>query len=408
MYSREELLHYCKTFVVPKSRSIRKWEEGESFCISFLNPKEEYVLFVGKYLINLLKIECEEHECLKYSYALLTFLMCDNLLDRSIVNSEHDEYFFFRGSFMRKNCYWDLFEDLQSLVKNIQRVYIKCEHLNSDTEVFESGSCNKSCSIYNSNYGCVNCFDCIDCEYCIDCTHCNKCNHCIDCTNCYECNYCNSCKRIRNCIYSENLFRCFRCKYSKQCTLCRTCKDCNQCNNCNFCSQCNNCEKCRTCKYCCDCKECNHCSYVKNGDKCYGIHNKSKEWNNVKEITDIIKDSNYLLPIVKVVDINDEGWRLECTSQEYIIIYDSCGVIRFKGRLTCKNPRKLSVDNMYLCCGSIYNEHGVLTDILYIGRTKKKNQSKCLSIENFCKGNYLCEKLVKKYDLMGNLVYSTI
>ena len=63
---------------------------------------------------------------------------------------------------------------------------------------------------------------------------------------------------------------------------------------------------------------------------------------------------------------------------------------------------------MYLCCGSIYNEHGVLTDVLYIGRTKKKDKSKCLSIENFCKGNYLCEKLVKKYDLMGNVVYSTI
>ena len=108
------------------------------------------------------------------------------------------------------------------------------------------------------------------------------------------------------------------------------------------------------------------------------------------------------------VDINYEGSTLECTSQEYIIIYDPCGIIRFKGRLTCKDPRKLNVDNMYLCCGSIYNEHGVLTDVLYIGRTKKKNQSKCLSIKDFCNGKSLCEKLVKKCDLMGNVVYSTI
>ena len=151
---------------------------------------------------------------------------------------------------------------------------------------------------------------------------------------------------------------------------------------------------------------------MKKSGKYSGIHNdkpvKGKEWDTVEDITDIIKDSNYLLPIVKVIDINDEGWRLECTSQEYIIIYDPCGIVRFKGRLTNKNPCKLSVNNMYLCCGSIYNEHGVLTDILYIGRTKKKDQSKCLSIENFCKGNYLCEELAQKYDLKGNVIYNNI
>ena len=411
-YSREELLHYCKTFVVPKSRSILEWKEGESFCISFLKPKEEHVLFAGKYLINLLKIECEEHECIKYSYALLTFFMCDNLLDHSIVvdkgknNYEHDLFCF---SFEEREHTVLNYRAKNALMNNIQSVFIRCEHLNSDTEVFESGSCNDLCYfLLDNNYACINCYDCTSCHYC------------IDCTNCYECNYCNSCKRSRTCIYSENLFRCVYCKYSKQSTLCRTCKYCNKCNNCKYCAQCNNCEKCRTCKYCSDCKDCTHlknsdnccecndCSYVKNGDKCYGIHNKSKEWNNVKEITDIIKDSNYLLPIIKVVDINEEGWRLECTSQEYIIIYDSYGVVRFKGRLTCKNPRKLSVNNMYLCCGSIYNDHGVLTDILYIGRTKKKNQSKCLSIENFCKGKCLCEELVRKYDLTGTIVYDTI
>ena len=399
-YSREELLHYCKNFVIPKSKNIRKWEEGESFCISFLNPEEKYVLFAGKYLINLLKIECEESEQLAYSYALLTFFMCDNLLDRSIVadkGKDNYERDLFRFSFEERNSSVLSYRDKNALMNNIIKVFIRCGHLKSDTEVFESGSCNDLCYFEsNNNYACINCYDCTRCEYC------------IDCTNCYECNYCNSCKRSQYCIYSENLFRCFRCKYSKQCTLCRTCRDCNQCNNCNFCSQCNNCEKCRTCKYCSDCKECNHCSYVKNGDKCCGIHNKSKEWNNVEDILDIIKDSNYSLPIVKVVDINDEGWRLECTSQEYVIIYDSCGTIRFKGRLTNKNPCKLSVNNMYLCCGSIYNEHGVLTDVLYIGRTKKKDQSKCLSIENFCKGRCLCEELVRKYDLMGTIVYNTI
>lgn len=387
-YSREELLHYCKNFVIPKSKNIKKWEEGESFCISFLNPKEEYVLFAGKYFINLLKIECEEHECLKYSYALLTFFMCDNLLDRSIVADKgrnNYEYDLFRFSFEERNNNILSYYEKNALMNNIQSVFIRCGHLKSDTKVFESGSCNDFCYFeLNNNYACINCYNCTSCRYC------------IDCTDCYECNYCISCKESQTC------------KYSKQSTLCRTCRYCNQCNNCKYCEQCNNCEKCRTCKYCCDCKECNHCSYVKNGDKCCEIHNKSKEWDNVKEITEIIKDSNYLLPIVKVVDINDEGWRIECTSKEYVIIYDSCGIVRFKGRLTNKNPRKLSVNNMYLCCGSIYNEHGILNDILYIGRSKKRNQSKCLSIENFCKGYYLCEELAQKYDLKGNIIYNNI
>lgn len=412
IYSREELLHYCKTFVIPKSKNIQEWEEGENFCISFLKPNEEHVLFVGNYLINLLKIECEESEQLKYSYALLTFFMCDNLLDRSIINRGHDAFYLFHGSFIRRDRSTIDYYQRCTLIKNIIRVYIKCKHLKSDTEVFESGSCNKTYYILNNNNACINCCDCNDCEYCIDCTNCNKCNHCISCYN------------SKTCIYSEKLSRCVYCKYSKQCTLCRTCNYCNQCNNCNFCSQCNNCKECKSCKYCSDCKDCTHlknsdnccdcndCNYVKKGDKCSGIHNnkpiKGKEWDNVKKMTDIIKYSNYSLPIVKIVDINDEGWRIECTSKEYVIIYDSCGTIRFKGRLTCKTPCKLNVEDMYLCCGSIYNEHGVLIEILYIGRSKKRNQSKCLSIEKFCKGYYLCEELTQKYDLKGNVVYSTI
>ena len=400
-YSREELLHYCKNFVIPKSKSIHEWKEGESFCISFLNPKEEYILFVGKYLINLLKIECEESELLKYSYALLTFFMCENLLDYLIVDRERiqDTYYLFYRYSVKKRDYHELLDDNEkcALVNNIRDIFIRCGHLKSDTKVFKSGSCNDSYIIWNDNIACINCYDCRRCEYCIDCTNCYKCEHCV------------SCERSRTCIYSENLAKCVYCKYSKQCASCKTCNYCNQCNYCKFCTQCNNCNDCRSCKHCC---ECNDCTYLKKGNNFNGIHNdkpvKGKEWDTVKDITDIIKDSNYSLPIVKVIDINDEGWRLECTSQEYIIIYDPCGTIRFKGRLTCKNPCKLSIDNMYLCCGSIYNDHGVLTDVLYIGRTKKKDQSKCLSIKDFCNGKSLCEKLVKKYDLMGNVVYSTI
>lgn len=394
-YSREELLHYCKTFVIPKSKNIHEWEEGENFCISFLKPNEEHVLFVGNYLIDLLKIECEESEQLKYSYALLTFFMCDKLLDRSNVNKEDDEYSFFLGSITRQtNCYRERYGyyNIRVFVRNIQRLYINCKHLKSDNKVFESGSCNKSHIILNDNYACINCFACNYCEYCIDCTDCNNCNHCI------------SCEKSQTCFYSEKLVECVVCKYSKHCTSCRNCNYCNQCIYCNFCSHCDNCDKCKSCKYCYDSKGITN---VKNSDPNY-IHVRGKEWNNVKEIKDIIKDSNYSLPIVKVVDINDEGWRLECTSKEYVIIYDSCGTIRFKGRLTCKNPCKLNVEDMYLCCGSIYNEHGILNDILYIGRSKKRNQLKCLSIENFCKGYYLCEELAKKYDLKGNVVYNNI
>ncbi|MBR2022844.1 MAG: hypothetical protein IJ997_04050 [Mycoplasmataceae bacterium] len=409
-YSREELLHYCKTFVVPKSKNIQEWEEGENFCISFLEPKEEYILFVGKYLINLLKIECEESEQLKYYYALLTFLMCDNLLDRSIVDKNYTSDLFHYSFHKRK--YTLSYYEKCALVKNIKHVFIQCKHLNSDTEIFESGSCNQSYNLYNINDACINCFVCNFCEYCIDCTDCYKCNNCVSCYN------------SQTCIYSEKLVDCVHCKYSKQCTSCRTCNYCNQCNNCNFCTQCDNCKECKSCKYCSDCKDCTHlknsdscsdckdCSYLTNSENCCEVYNekhvRGKEWDNVKEIKDIIKDSNYSLPIVKVVDINDEGWRLECTSKEYVIIYDSCGIIRFKGRLTCKTPCKLNVEDMYLCCGSIYNEHGVLNDILYIGRSKKRNQSKCLSIENFCKGYYLCEELAQKYDLKGNVIYNNI
>ena len=402
-YSREELLHYCKTFVIPKSRNVLEWEEGESFCISFLKPTEEHVLFVGKYLINLLKIECEESELLKYSYALLTFFMCDNLPDRSIIdrirNTNRNTYFLFYCYLIDTREIFGFVRDYfekRALINNICDICIHCKHLNSDTKVFKSGSCNDS-RIIRDNDACINCYNC------------DKCKYCIDCTDCYKCNYCVSCEKSKTCIYSENLVKCVYCKYSKQCTSCRTCNYCNQCNYCKFCTQNNNCEKCISCKYCCDC---NDCTYLKKGESFSGIHNdkpvKGKEWDNVEDITDIVKDSNYLLPIIKVVDINDEGWRLECTSQEYIIIYDPCGIVRFKGRLTNKNPCKLSVDDMYLCCGSIYNNHGVLTDVLYIGRTKKKDQSKCLSIKDFCNGKSLCEKLVRKYDLTGTIVYSTI
>ena len=82
IFTREELLTYCKNFVIPKSKDIKQWEQGENFCISFLETDDSHVLFVGDHLCKVLGIECKEHnERLKYSYALLTFLLCDNIYE---------------------------------------------------------------------------------------------------------------------------------------------------------------------------------------------------------------------------------------------------------------------------------------------------------------------------------------
>ena len=145
-------------------------------------------------------------------------------------------------------------------------------------------------------------------------------------------------------------------------------------------------------------------SYNKNGiDKTPIAVNK--QWKNVKDIEEIIKEENYNLPIVRVLDVNNDGWRLECTSKEYILIYDSENIIRFKGRLTNKNTKKLDLDDMFLCCGSIYNEHGGLEGILYISRTKKDDKRIRLSVKDFCSGNEI--KFINQYklfDLRGNVI----
>ena len=331
IYTREELLSYCKSFVIPKSKDIKQWESGENFCISFLETDDSHVLFVGNHLFKVLGIKCEEHECLKYSYALLTFLMCDNIY-------EHVD---FKGLVQYKQnnelCYNSLwFNKLfitrnikkSAVINNIKQVCINYNYLKNefkfskDTSKFCSGSCNLDNSINKESYACINCKYTDHSNYCIQCNRCQYCNYCI---NNYGCTYCSN---------SENL------------TLCKNSSR-------------------------------NTTTIV--------IHDlMTFEQHDIKEI---VNEENYKLPIVKVLNVNNDGWRIEYTSKEYILIYDPENTIRFKGRLTNKNAKKLELENSFLYCGLVYSNNGTLLGIAYFSRSSRSKGTK-LSVIDFCNNNY--------------------
>ena len=393
IFTREELITYCKNFVIPKSKDIKQWELGENFCISFFGTTDEYVLFAGKHLIDVLGFECEETDILKYSYALLTFLMCDTIYsyDLKYLCYTNDKWYHNifpmretnSDGYSYNNNFSHLYKNIKYTIVNYKNDKIICK-FDKNTHKFKSGSCNKSTCPRN-NFACINSSYNDYCNYLINCEGCENCSFLTDSTNCKRCEYCDSCKSLTNC------------------------KHCNNCTNCKWLSDCEECKNCTSCKNCKSCNKCKKCILVEDLYNENGIDKTpiavNKQWKNVKDIEEIIKEENYNLPIVRVLDINSNGWRLECTSKEYILIYDSENTIRFKGRLTNKNTKKLDLNDMFLCCGSVYNEHGGLEGILYISRTKKDDKRIRLSVKDFCSGNEI--KFINQYklfDLRGNVI----
>lgn len=401
------------------------------------------MLFIGKYIIETLCLKLEDS--LQNFEALVTFFLVDNFIDYDCTCKNVPEAIYYRLFDKPKARH------LKYFMNNVVRLLINHDGLDFDknTNLFKSGSLNKIYKNENGEYAisynrsCVNCESsdncthCINCERCYssgnlqnciysryssnckNCTKCKECYKCINCTDCTECenskecNNCKNCEKCNECSDCINCTDCTQCKDSKELYNCKKCTECNKCSDCINCTGCKHCKNskglhnCKQCKFCEDCLNCIKCVYVSKLNNSVDIDDhKTTTWNNVKDIEEIIKEENYKLPIIKIIDINETGWRLECTSGEYILIYDSDGIVRFKGRLTRKDPAKIeSIHDIYLCCGSIYNEHGVLADILYMSRRKTKSSGKSLSVEDFCNGKYLCRKIFKKYDVNGNVVF---
>ena len=469
-FTREELINFCKTFKQPEFCDIQKWKESESFSIKFLYDtycKDDDILFIGTYIIETLGLELRTSY--ENCEALVTFFLVDNFIDYDCTCKNVPEAIYYRLFDKPKICHLEYFMNnvkrllinhdgldfdkntklfksgsLNKIYKNTNGVYtisdnrccINCESSDYCRRCINCKYCRycyscvncEYCNSSDNSHNCIStdnssiCENCTQCDYCVACINCTNCirfefsKECNDCENCAKCNYCSACVNCRDCTQCENSKKCNNCE---NCTNCNQCSECNNCTNCNKCSDCIDCTgckhcknskelcNCKQCKFCEDCLNCVKCLYVSKLNNSVDIDDRETTiWNNVKDIEEIIKEENYKLPIIKIIDIDKTGWRLECTSKEYILIYDSNGIVRFKGRLTRKDPAKIeSIHNMYLCCGSIYDEHGVLTDILYMSRRKTKSSGKSLSVEDFCNGKYLCKKMFKKYDLRGNLVF---
>ena len=398
-FTREELVNFCKTFKRPEFCDIQKWKKSESFSIKFFYNtfcNNDDLVFIGKYIIETLGLELEDS--LQNCEALVTFFLVDNFIDHDFEFMNVPNAIYSCLFNKPKTCH------LEYYINNVKRLLINHTGLDFDknTKLFKSGSLNKiyrksrtgEC-IINRSISCINCESSYDCNRCINCKYCRSCKSCINCE------YCHSSNNLQNCTYTCSSSNCENCTECDRCSDCINCTDCIQCKN-NV--ECNKCKKCNFCEKCLNCVKCLYVSKLSNSSNI--DNHKTANWNNVKDIEEIIKEENYKLPIIKIIDINETGWRLECTSEEYVLIYDSDGNVRFKGRLTRKDPAKIeSIHDMHLCCGSIYDEHNVLTDILYVSRTKSKVPGRSLSIENFCNGKYLCKKMFKKYDLYGNLVF---
>lgn len=420
IFTREELLNYCETFVIPKSTKLEELEEGENVCISFFKPKLEHVLFVGEYLIKILNIDCDENNIKKYSYALLTFFMLDNIEIKNELKFKGCCYLF---DDKRYSANVDILADehlhgISNVLLNISPA------VDFNSNEFKSGSCRYISNLRPHNYACINCDSCDYCEQCINCSNCKSCTFCTDCNYCKKCNYCEGCRRLENCdhcSHCDDCIKCIKCKFCDNCVSCRYCKEsdyceltknseyCNYCRQCTFCSKCNNsygCKKCECCDDCiqcnlCDrCNDCDHCCYCVCEDNLSTIDKIPKaiqhkiQWNLHSDIEKLIDEIDCLdsRPRIKGVNIyvNEEKWKLDCVSTGYIIIKDSRYVTRFKGVLTCKESYKIEkLSDMYLHCGFVFNEDETLKELLCASRYKSKNPQKRLSVEDFCNGKYI-------------------
>lgn len=427
IFTREELLNYCETFVIPKSTELEELEEGENVCISLFKPKLEHVLFVGEYLIKKLNINCDENNIKKYSYALLTFFMFDNIEIKNELKSKGCRYLFDNERYSGDvNVLADEhMHGISNVLLNISSIKI----FNSNE--FKSGSFRYISNLRPHNYACINCDSCDYCEKCINCDNCKSCTFCTDCDHCEKCNHCEGCDHLKYCDYCshcDDCIKCIKCKFCDDCISCRYCEysryckltknseHCNYCKQCTFCSRCDNLCNCKKCEVC---EGCNHCNSCKACDNCYNCcycdckNRASKidktpkaiqhkiQWNLHSDIEKLMDEFDCLdlRPIVKTIDIyvNKEKWTLECTSTGYVIIQDSNFVTRFKGILTCKEPYKIEkLSDMYIHCGFVYNEDKSLKELLCAPRSKSKKQQKCLNVEDFCNGKYV--ENTKKYE----------